>query len=69
MIVPQAETEDVVCAFTETEQAALRRLRLRYQESRDLFNDRELARLRFLRWLHGTGHSAPGRGDLCSGNA
>jgi hypothetical protein len=59
MIVPPAETEDVVCAFTEREQEALRRLRLRYQESRDLFNDRELARLRFLRWLQETGQVMP----------
>jgi hypothetical protein len=59
MIVPPAETEDEVCAFTECEQEALRRLRLRYQESRDLFNDRELARLRFVRWLHETGQLVP----------
>jgi hypothetical protein len=58
-IVPPVETEDVVCTFTDTEQGALRRLRLRYQESRDLFNDRELARLRFVRWLHATGQLIP----------
>jgi hypothetical protein len=57
-IVPAVETDETD-AFTEREQEALRHLRLRYQESRDLFNARELARLRFVRWLHATGQLIP----------
>lgn len=37
--------------FTQAEQHALRTLRARYQQDRDLFSPSELARLRFLRWL------------------
>jgi hypothetical protein len=50
---------DTTFAFTAGEQDALRHLRLRYQESRDLFSARELARLRFQRWLHETGQLIP----------
>jgi hypothetical protein len=39
--------------------AALRALRARYKESRDLFSAREMAYLRFLRWLVHTGRLAP----------
>lgn len=38
---------------------ALHALRARYLESRDLFNPRETAHLRFLRWLVQTGRLAP----------
>lgn len=38
--------------------AALVALRARYRESRDLFSPREMAHLRFLRWLVQTGRRA-----------
>jgi hypothetical protein len=38
--------------------AALRGLRARYRESRDLFSAHEMAHLRFLRWLVQTGRLA-----------
>jgi hypothetical protein len=37
--------------FSETELDGLQSLRARYQTARHLFTDRELAHLRFLRWL------------------
>jgi hypothetical protein len=40
--------------FTTAEWEALQVLRLRYQRDRDLFSARELARLRFIRWLRQT---------------
>lgn len=46
-------------AFTGPQQRALSILRLRYQQDHDLFADPELARLRFLRWLHQSGRLAP----------
>jgi hypothetical protein len=39
--------------------AALYTLRARYGESRDLFSPREMAHLRFLRWLIQSGRLAP----------
>ena len=45
----------VVPAYTPEEWQSLRRLRDRYQESRDVWTERELARLRFMRWLVQTG--------------
>jgi hypothetical protein len=41
--------------FTQLEWWALRGLRARYHEHADLFSDRELAHLHFLRWLFQTG--------------
>ena len=41
--------------FTDTERLALWQLRSRYRTSGDLFGQRELARLRFVRWLYQTG--------------
>jgi hypothetical protein len=38
-------------AFSETEFDALQSLRTRYQTGQHLFTERELAHLRFLRWL------------------
>ena len=38
---------------------ALRALRTRYGQHRDLFSAGELARLRFLRWLYQTGRLVP----------
>jgi hypothetical protein len=46
-------------AFTQEEQRALRKLRTRYQQDADLFSQRELAHLCFLRWLFQTGQLAP----------
>jgi hypothetical protein len=48
-------TSETSSAFTPAEWAALDHLRTRYSQGRDLFTDREMARLRFLRWLYGTG--------------
>ena len=45
--------------FTLTEQVTLRELCARYQASRDLFDDHEMARLRFIRWLYQTRRLAP----------
>jgi hypothetical protein len=41
--------------FTPQERQGLTLLRDRYQQGRDQFSKRELARLRFLRWLYGSG--------------
>ena len=45
-------TPPAASVFTRAEQATLRELRARYCDGRDLFSDRELARLRFIRWLY-----------------
>jgi hypothetical protein len=45
--------------FTPAERRALRALRTRYHEDRDLFTPSEMARLRFQRWLAHTGHLVP----------
>jgi hypothetical protein len=45
-------------ADTAEDTAALVALRARYRESRDLFSPREMAHLRFLRWLVQTGRCA-----------
>jgi hypothetical protein len=50
-----AATSVVSTPFTSVEAQALRALRDRFQRSRDQFAGRELARLRFLRWLYETG--------------
>jgi len=41
--------------FTRGEWQMVQRLRLRYQQDRDLLTAREVTRLRFLRWLAVTG--------------
>ena len=41
--------------FTRDEWQMVQRLRLRYQQDRDLLTAREVTRLRFLRWLAVTG--------------
>jgi|GEM_PF-4654522 len=46
---------DVCPDFTRDEWQMLQRLHLRYQQDRDLLTAREVARLRFLRWLAVTG--------------
>jgi hypothetical protein len=45
--------------FTTGERRALRALRERYRQERDLFSHHEMARLRFLRWLYQRGRLAP----------
>jgi hypothetical protein len=42
-------------ALTPGEWPAVYALRLRYQQGGDVFSERELARLRFLRWLYRSG--------------
>ncbi len=55
----QALPTVVTPPFTEAQWRTLRRLRAHYRQGRDLFNARELARLRFVRWLCQTGHLVP----------
>jgi hypothetical protein len=57
-MVPQgSETNNAAAAavptvvFTNYERARLDALRARYQGNQDMFTGREMARLRFLRWL------------------
>lgn len=45
--------------LTRAELCALRQLRNRYGQDRDLFSAQELAQLRFYRWLYGTGRFLP----------
>ena len=45
--------------FSTGEWNALRALRAAYQQHRDLFSARELARLRFQHWLYHTGQVGP----------
>lgn len=40
--------------LTDAEREALAQLRNRYGDHHDLFTERELARLRFVRWLYQT---------------
>ena len=47
------------CAFTGGERCALTTLRERYRQGGDHFDERELAHLRFLRWLVQTGRLIP----------
>ena len=52
--------------FTLEERSALQRLRARYQQSADLLTERELAHLRFLRWLAQTGRLAEDGGPAAA---
>jgi hypothetical protein len=45
--------------FSPVESSALRALRAEYQLHRDLFSAREMAHLRFQRWLYHTGRVGP----------
>lgn len=49
----------VAVTFTRQEWWALRSLRVRYLQGRDVFSARELEHLRFLRWLRNTGRLDP----------
>ncbi len=44
--------------FSVPEWAALFALRIRYQQYHEIFSARELAHLRFIRWLHQTARLA-----------
>jgi hypothetical protein len=55
----QMPQKSVTVAFTDTEWSALRAMRERYGVSRDLFNQLEMARLSFLRWLYRSGRLRP----------
>jgi hypothetical protein len=46
-------------AFTPAQWQALHALHTRYQQDRDLFSNRERARLRFVRWLYQTSRLVP----------
>ena len=46
-------------AFTPAQWQALHALHTRYQQDCDLFSNRELTRLRFVRWLYQTGRLVP----------
>lgn len=60
---------ETIPTFTPTERHVLTELRSRYGETRDLFSEREYARLLFLRWLYRSGHFRPdGRGHSEGGS-
>jgi hypothetical protein len=48
-----------VTTFDLREWTALCALRTRYQQHHDLFTEREVARLTFMRWLYRTGRIVP----------
>ncbi len=54
-----APTTKQTGTFSRAERRALRALRARYLQDRDLFSSYELARLHFMRWLYQTGRLAP----------
>jgi hypothetical protein len=64
MLPQEYETEHAAASaaseacFTDQELARLSALRRRFQQDQDLFSERELARLRFLRWMCETGRLA-----------
>jgi hypothetical protein len=51
MATPTQITQTSGPAFNARELRTLRGLRARYQQDRDLFTTREVARLHFIRWL------------------
>jgi hypothetical protein len=51
-------TTQTTAIFTPQERKSLRALRARYNQDRDVFSNRELSQLRFLRWLYHNGHFA-----------
>ena len=52
--------------FSPAESSALRALRAAYQQHRDFFSAREMARLRFQHWLCHTGRAGPWMGQGCA---
>jgi hypothetical protein len=55
--------------FTLDEWHTLQHLRLRYQQDHDLLSAREVARLRFLRWLAVTGRLVEDGGPAPTGDS
>jgi hypothetical protein len=55
----QTSTTSRPATFTRREWRALCALHAHYQQGRDLLTTRELARLRFIRWLYDTGRLVP----------
>jgi hypothetical protein len=55
----QTEGHAPTPTFSPAESSALRALRAEYQLHRDLFSAREMAHLRFQRWLYHTGRVGP----------
>jgi hypothetical protein len=55
----QTSTAARAATFTRPRWCALRALRERYQQDRDLLNARGRARLRFVRWPYRTGRLVP----------
>jgi hypothetical protein len=51
----QTQTLDRPIVFTDAEKVALCHLRTRYAQSGDDLSERELAHLRFVRWLYRRG--------------
>jgi hypothetical protein len=51
----RSSADDELALFTCQEWTTLLRLRRRYHDGQDLWDERELARLGFLRWLRQTG--------------
>jgi hypothetical protein len=51
----QTQTLDRPIVFTDAEKLALCHLRTRYAQSGDVLSERELLRLRFVRWLYRRG--------------
>jgi hypothetical protein len=54
-MTPQQCTSDQPDCLTFAEREALTVLRNHYGDHRDVFTERELTRLRFVRWLYQTG--------------
>jgi hypothetical protein len=55
MLIKPLKRRDAYPDFTRDEWQMLQRLHLRYRQDHDLLTAREVARLRFLRWLAVTG--------------
>lgn len=49
------DTNETRTSLTTIEERALRAIRDRYHEDRDLFSERELVKLRFFKWLFQSG--------------
>jgi hypothetical protein len=65
-MTPQTAPTRTLSAFTSAERRRLQALRRRYHQDSDLFSTRELAHLRFLRWLHRTGRSSSNNTGDCA---
>lgn len=56
---PDPNVQPCLDSYNEEEWCALMALQWSYQQGHDLLSARELARLRFLRWLVDTGRITP----------